>query len=111
MSNLYRPGQITGQSYMRTNRIEIINKASHLPPKVVFHEERVIEGETGVMTRFPEGQCVLEHDPALAIPLLDPATGEATGETLSMNELYAMVYSVYMHAATARDAEAQEPEA
>lgn len=114
MTNLYRPGQITGQSYMRTNRIEITNKAAHLPPSVVFHEERVIEGPNGVMTRIPEGQCHLEYDPAAEIPLLNPLTGEASGQMLTMDELHAIVYSVYLYAAKARDAaqeDAQETEA
>lgn len=107
MSQLYRPGQFAGQSYMRTNRIEILNPAAHLPPTVVFHEERVLEGPTGVLSRFPEGQCRLEHDPDLEIPLLNPMTGEPIGQNLTMMELYAIVYSVYLHAATARDAAAE----
>lgn len=109
MSQLYRPGAFAGQSYMRTNRIEILNPAAHLPPTVVFHEERVLEGPTGVLSRWPEGQCVLEHDPNLVIPLLNPLTGEPTGQSLGMNELYAIVYSVYLHAATARDEASEEP--
>ena len=46
----------------------------------------------------------------IAFPLLDPATGNPVGATLSHGEVYAVLWSLYMALAAERDAAMTEVE-
>jgi len=108
MSSLYKPSEVAGVEYTRAHQIVIDNRAPDQPPTITFFEERVLNAANGERRRFPQGQLRVGYDPAAEIPLLNPQTGEDTGATLSLPEIYAAVYSIYMHAAKARDAEQGE---
>lgn len=104
MNDLYNPSTVAGTEYTRCYQIVVDNPAGR-PPVATFQEERVLAfGPAAPERRWPTGQCVLTYDPATAIPILDPATGAATGATIEMAALYALLYSVYLYAARARDA-------
>lgn len=105
MSSLYKPSEVAGTEYTRAHQIVIDNRRPDQPPTITFFEERVLNTTSGDRRRFPQGQLQMGYDPAAQIPLLDPRTGEDTGQTISLPEVYAAVYSIYMHAAKARDAE------
>ena len=101
MSQLYRSASIDGTQYDRAYQI-VIDHPLHRAPRATFFEERVITTPTGSLSRAV-GECHLAYDPTALVPLLDPTTGDPTGQSVSMGELYAMLYSVYIHTATARD--------
>jgi len=108
MSSLYKPTDVTGQEYTRAFQIVIDNPLGK-PPAITFHEQRVLNASTGEQRRFPAGQLSLAYDPGMVIPLLDPTTGQPVGRDIPIPEGYAMIYSIYMHAASLRDAAGSEP--
>jgi len=105
MSALYQPTDVAGQEYTRCYQVVIDNHRLRAPV-ATFFEERVLVGSTSRAQAV--GQVEMPYDPASQIALVDPTTGEPTGQTISGAQLYAMVYSAYMHAAVARDAAGAE---
>lgn len=108
MSQYYRLAEVAGQEYTRCYQV-VIDNPLNAAPAAVFFEQRVIESGAGPAIVAPAGQCVLPYNPATVIALRDPATGEETGQTLTAAQVYAIVYSAYLHAALERDG-AGEPE-
>lgn len=106
MSTLYQPTDVAGQEYTRCYQVVIDNHRQRAPV-ATFFEERVLLMEAGSRAQA-SSQVELPYDPAVEIALYDPTTGEPTGQTITGGELYAMVYSAYMHAALARDAAGAE---
>lgn len=104
MSELYRPTDVAGREYTRAFQVVIDNPSPARPPAITFFEERVLATSNGERRRMPAGKLEVGFDPTAQIPLLDPRTGEDTGQTVSLPEMYAAVYSIYMHSAKARDA-------
>lgn len=106
MSALYQPTDVVGQEYTRCYQVVIDNHRQRAPI-ATFFEERVLVASGGSRGQAT-GQVEMPYDPAAEIALIDPTTGEPTGATITGAELYAMVYSAYMHAALARDAAGAE---
>ena len=104
----YQSTAITGSAWTRAYQIVIDNRLGAVP-NVVFHEERALLTDDGQTRHWASGQCALAYDPAQTIPVLDPATGAETGASLALGELYGLLYSAYIAAATARDAAGQHP--
>jgi len=100
----YKETDITGSSYTRCNQV-LINNALDVTPTVHFDEQMVVLLETGGSIVRGAGGIDVVFDPAKSIALINPATGEPTGSSISYGELYAMLYSAYIDAALARDAE------
>lgn len=76
-------------------------------PRIGFEEQDAIRVGERVIAHHvmggPEGLSA-EFDPAAAFPLLDPLTGEASGQQMTHQQFYVAVHSLYMHLAAARDA-------
>jgi hypothetical protein len=101
MSN-YAETTVTGQVWQRCSQI-VIDNPRHAVPTVRFEEERVVSLDTGDELRKPAPGITQDFDPALTVPLRNPVTGELTGDSISYAEVYAILYSAYIAAATARD--------
>lgn len=97
---------VAGQSYIRCPQVVVDNRLGHTPT-VTFHRERVVGLSDGSTITQPMSPRSLQFDPASAVPVLNPETGEATGDTISQGALYALIYSVFVAAETAP---ANEPE-
>lgn len=106
MSNQnYNETTVTGQVWRRCCQIVVENpRTGH--PLVRFEEERVLTLNGGAELRTPEGGLSVPFDPAKTITMRDPATGQATGQTVTYAEAYALLYSAYLSAANERDAAA-----
>ena len=102
MSN-YKETTITGSSYTRCNQI-VINNNRNVTPTVRFDEQVVVSMGTGDTVITGVGSIEMAFDPTKIIPLLDPTTGEATGQSMSYGTVYAILYSAYLDAALTRDA-------
>lgn len=87
-----------GESYTRCNQI-IIDNRRDAPPAVTFGQERVVVSG-GQHLHIPMAPLPLTFDPAATIPIVSPETGEATGGTITQAEIYALIYSAYIYAAT-----------
>ena len=108
MSN-YKETTITGSSYTRCNQVLISNRLGAVPT-VKFDEQVVVSLETGGAIINGSGSIEMPFDAAKMIPLIDPTTGASTGQSISYDAIYAMLYSAYIDAATARDAAQPAPE-
>jgi hypothetical protein len=106
----YAEQQVAGTEWTRCHQVVIDNRIG-AAPLATFHEQRALRREDGSILRVaPRGLVELPYDPAMAIAIRDPATGEETGQSITGADLYAMIYSAYLHAALARDAlGAEEP--
>ena len=98
----YNETDVTGSAYQRCYQVVIDNPLSGVPT-IRFDEERVVVA-TGAPSRTPLGPLAVAFDPAATIPLIDPQTGEPTGESITHRELYVALYSGYIEQAAARDA-------
>ncbi len=104
----YKESTVGGTTWQRCCQIVIDNPRGAVP-SVRFDEEEVLALSGGREIKRPLGALVLPFDPAQAIPLRDPTTGELTGATTTYGAAYTLLYSAYMVAATARDAALAPP--
>lgn len=97
----YNETNVSGTEYSRCYEISIINPLD-LTPIVQFKEEKVTN--LGDRT-FKEMSRIIgvPFDPAKVITLLDSTTGIPTGSTITMGEVYEIMYSAYIQEATALD--------
>ena len=90
---------IAGEAYARCNQVIIDNRFGH-PPAITFGQETVIGTGAGDALHVPMAPIGLAFDPAAQIAVINPETGEPTGATVTQAEVYALVYSAYIAAAT-----------
>jgi len=105
----YIESTVTGQVWTRCNQIAIDNRRG-TTPTVRFEEERVVVLDDGDEMRKPAAGITLDFDPARQIPLLDPSTGQPTGNSTTYGAVYAILYSAYIAAAQERDARHNPPQ-
>lgn len=105
----YIESTVTGQVWTRCNQIAIDNRRG-TTPTVRFEEERVAVLDDGDEMRKPAAGITLDFDAARVIPLLDPTTGEPTGQETTYGAVYAILYSAYIAAAQERDARHNPPQ-
>jgi hypothetical protein len=109
----YKETSLAGTSWVRCQAIVITNPLAGtedndprtgLPvgPTAHFTEEKVVTME-GADLRIPAGSCSKPFNPTDTITLLDPATGEPTGEIVTHAALYGILFSLYMQTAVERD--------
>jgi hypothetical protein len=79
----------------------VIEHARHQVPRIDFLEEVVtINGDE---TRQQVPGCSISYEPAGVVPMRDPDTDQPTGQTLTQQQIYAILYSVYRWSADQRD--------
>lgn len=91
---------ITGESYIRCPQVVIDNRLG-AAPRVTFDRESVLGVEGGAVMRQPMSPRVMTFDPSVEVPVLNPETGEPTGQTITHGEIYALIYSAFVAAETA----------
>lgn len=91
---------VAGEAHIRCSQVVIDNRLG-TAPTVTFHRERIIGLDGGEVIRQPMSPRTLSFDPNAAVPVLSPETGEASGQTITQGDLYALVYSVFVAAETA----------
>ena len=108
----YRETTTSGTSYTRAHTVVINNDLNF--KNIEFQEERVFVMEDGETLNKRLGHLDCDFTPetaATVFPVIDPETGEDTGATASYGEVYALLFSVYMHMAAERDAYVAEQQA
>lgn len=98
----YKETQVTGKKWQRCNVVHIDNP-HQAQPTVTFAEQKVAEVD-GATFQTQLGQIVLPFDPASVIELRNPVTGELTGQTTTLADVYVALYSLYSQSALERDA-------
>lgn len=104
----YKESNIAGTSWQRCNEVQIFNTRGAVP-KVKFYEEQIIVLEGSGEIRQAVGSIEVGFDPAKVVPILNPETGDGTGQTITYAEAYAILYSAYLAAAKERDAQIHVP--
>jgi hypothetical protein len=106
----YKETTAPGTAWTRCNAITISNRiegskmfALEPTPTAHFYEERVVSVEGAGNVCADIGRISKPFNPTDTITLLDPATGEATGETVTHGALYGILFSLYMQTAVERD--------
>ena len=120
----YKESPLIGTTWQRCRAVTISNPHSSLKksiqdpngppmtmkkvplvPEVFFQEETAMALPDGRVLLQDVGSCRAEFSAGGSFPLLNPETGEALGVTMSHQELYVALFSLYMATATARDAQ------
>lgn len=101
--NNYAETNLSATTYKRCPKIEIYNPLNSLP-NIMLVEEQVITAGGLSMSNFV-GMLAIGYDPEGVIDIYDPTTGQKTNATISHNEIMALLYSIYMTAATKRDSQ------
>lgn len=90
---------VAGESYRRCNQVVIDNPLGG-SPSVAFGQETIIGTGSGQVAHIPLQPIQMPFDPSVVIPVINPQTGEPTGGTISHGEVYALIYSAYLAAAS-----------
>ena len=109
----YKETNITGTSWTRCRTVTITNPLPDTGeldvmtgirqgPRAYFQEEEVLAIASGKITS-DAGACYKDFDPAATIALLDPASGVPTGATVTHEQFYQILYSLYLQTAVERD--------
>lgn len=108
----YNESTLAGTSWQRCKAMYISNPLDPQPGldgKIMgayasFDEEQVVLLDTGEKFKRSVGSFAVEFDPVSGqFPVLNPETGVPTGSTITHQELYAILYSLYIDSATKRD--------
>ena len=92
--NLINQQDVNTTSYKKAAVIMFNNTGA--TPELQVYEDTVIPNVMSQRT----GQYTVPHHPDISIPLINPLTGELTGDTLPIDNLMAIMYSVYAFART-----------
>ena len=74
------------------------NNTGAIPEMHVYEDTVIPLGDTVLTQRT--GQYTVPYHPDVSIPLINPLTGELTGESLPIDNLMAIMYSVYAFSRT-----------
>lgn len=98
----YKQTDLEGTSWVRCRAVNITNPLEEGAPVAVFQEEKIVSvGDVNIKVDI--GFCAKPFESAALIPLLNPVTGEPTGESTTHAELYKVLFSLYMQTAIERD--------
>lgn len=100
----YKEKYITGKSYVRADRVTVNNGLEH--KSITFHEVTVANlsnGETRQESFGSVSESFTVDNAQTAYPLIDPNTGAETGVTMTYQDLYVAIYSLYFKLAMERD--------
>ncbi|KAA0888777.1 hypothetical protein [Oryzomonas rubra] len=100
----YKESPVTGTQWQRSCRTVVENPCGGTP-SVLFVEETATQLGDKVITQLC-GNITAPFDAAKTFPALDPSTGQATGASYTHQEVYNILFSLYMAEAAARDAAA-----
>ena len=98
----YNESTAQGTVWTRCDQIVIKNPFLGLEKSAMFSEENVVViGDKTILSRH--GFLNKTFNPNQEITLRNPVTGETTGNTVTHQELYNILYSLYIQTAMERD--------
>ena len=95
--NLVSQQDVNATSYKKAAVI-MFNNTGDIPEMQVFEDTVIPVGDRVITQRT--GQYTVPYHPDISIPLINPLTGELTGEALPIDNLMAVMYSIYVFART-----------
>lgn len=102
MPTNYKQSTVSGESWQRAARV-IVENPYNAVPSVMFVEESVATLDGGKIIKEHVGNISIPFNPTATFPGLDPETNLPVGRDISHGEVYALLYSLYMHLTTERD--------
>jgi len=103
MSN-YKEANIGGVSHNRWHEIHINNRLNETP-NISIVEEKVLQLEDGKMFRENARMMVANFEVSKEVTIVNPVTGEPTGEVLTHADYHRYIYSLCLQIAQERDAQ------
>lgn len=103
----YQETQVTGTKWQRCNQV-LLNNPHNAQRSIEMREEEIVILGDNVFCQTVPGMK-FDFNPQDTFELRDPATGNVTGATMSMGEMYVAVWSLYMQKAMERDQAAAAP--
>lgn len=97
----YNQQTTTGESWQRCYSVTIENPFNNTPT-AIFREEIVVQVGDNTINQ-PKTVCTLTFNPTAEFAVLDPQTGQPTGQNMTHQQLYNYIYSLYIKTATDRD--------
>lgn len=99
----YNETPVVGSTWTRCSNIYIANNYG-VTPTITFGEQQLIaiENQPPLVVNT-NTSCMAIFNGSSDIVILDPATGDPTGQTVTQQELYNILYSLYIATAKARD--------
>jgi len=97
----YKESDVSGTAWQRCHTVTIQNQLD-TTKKVEFQEEQVISIGGKIYHEWVKG-CSKDYDASASFPILNPQTNAETGQTMTHEELYVALYSLYMLTAADRD--------
>lgn len=104
----YQESSVVGTRWNRFNHIKIDNTFRSVPV-VYLDEERVTILADGRALHEPVGTLQVPFAPNYPIALRNPSTGEVTGQTITLGDVYGIVYSLCIQEAMVRDGTIPNP--
>jgi hypothetical protein len=99
-----------GTSWTRANRVMILNPFEvDIPKQISFFEETIAKID-GTTIKADSGYCSAYYSSDKLIELINPETGESTGESITQSKIYQAIYSLYLATAKARDLQLNPPQ-
>ena len=92
--NLIGTEEVNATAYKKARALMFDN--SNELPVMRIYENTVVPG----LVDTPSGEYAVSYDQNIEIPLLNPMTGQLTGDTMPIDSLMAIMYSVYAYART-----------
>lgn len=102
MSN-YNQSDVDGIKWTRASQVKIDNPLGGIA-SIRFREEDVISSGDDTISTCRGSVGATFKDPQMSFPILDTETGEETGQTMSYQDVYIALHSLYISLARERDA-------
>lgn len=99
----YKESSVSGTQWQRCNAVVVSNPYGEVPTITLREEQITTVG--GQQFRQDRGGIEFPFDPAYVVNLKNPVTGEALGATMTCQEIYVALWSMYMQKAAERDAQ------
>ena len=103
----YKESDVTGVVWQRCHTVQISNQLGQ-DKSIFFQEEKIYNLDGDDMKKYVEG-CGKIFVAGDSFPLIDPDTGVDTGKTMTHEQLYQALYSLYVQTAKERDNSQQQP--
>jgi hypothetical protein len=106
MSN-YNQSDVTGLVWQRCHTVQISNQLDQ-DKTIFFQEEKVYNLDGDDMKKYVDG-CGKVFEAGKTFPILNINDGSDTGQSMTHDELYQALYSLYMQTAQERDNQSNQP--
>jgi hypothetical protein len=85
------------KTYRRAAYIGFYIPQNSVPYMQILEETALVESIEGISVNPDTKTTVIPYSPDLVIPLVNPLTGEKLNESITADEIMAIMYSLFVH--------------